>query len=77
MVTAICDGSVGRPDGFADSGALYEPSDWTIQKKSALLLAYIFDGFAAWGIRQHDMIIVYYIQPSSRCLGTSLLRIPT
>ena len=30
MVTAICDGSVGWPDGFADSGALYKPSDWTI-----------------------------------------------
>jgi hypothetical protein len=27
MVTVICDGSVGRPDRFADSGALYEPSD--------------------------------------------------
>jgi hypothetical protein len=47
MVTAICDGSVGRPDGFADSGALYEPSEPFKKILHCPILAYIFDGFAA------------------------------
>jgi hypothetical protein len=39
--------------------ALYEPSGLNHLKNSALSLAYIFDGFAERGIRQHG-ISVYF-----------------